>query len=235
MTRLSPNHSHNNSLGAANVSWLAIIGTTITPIIVIVGIIADGDSILCWFKEPCPIKPDNNATASQTQKTIPTPNSISTAANISEVSTFNKTPLHIEYVRSLAITPDGQTIVTGSSDNTIKVWDMATGNLKATLTGHSDSVRSVAISPDGQTIVSGSWDDTIKVWDLATGNLKATLTGHSSSVRSVAISPDGRTIVSGSWDETIKVWDLATGNLKATLSGHSKSLQSVAISPDGQT
>ncbi|NES72560.1 MAG: WD40 repeat domain-containing protein, partial [Okeania sp. SIO2D1] len=63
-----------------------------------------------------------------------------------------------------AISPDGQTIVSGSYDNTIKVWDLATGNLKATLTVHSWYVNSVAISPDGQNIVSGSHDKTIRVW-----------------------------------------------------------------------
>ncbi|NEP76760.1 MAG: tetratricopeptide repeat protein [Okeania sp. SIO3B3] len=162
-----------------------------------------------------------NATPSPTKKAVLTRNSISTATNIYEVRTFNKTSLHTDNVWSLAISPDGQTIVTGSGDNTIKVWDMATGNLKATLSGHTSWIRSVAISPDGQTIVSGSYDKTIKVWDMAKGNLKATLSGHTDNVNSVAISPDGQTIVSGSDDKTIKVWDLGTGNLKAIIFGHS--------------
>ncbi len=71
---------------------------------------------------------------------------------------------HSYYVYSVAISPDGRTIVSGSGDNTIKIWDLATGRLKATLTGHSYSVYSVAISPDGSTLVSGSYDNTIKVW-----------------------------------------------------------------------
>ena len=85
--------------------------------------------------------------------------------------------------------------MSGGGDGTIKVWDLGTGTLKRTLTGHSDSVSSVAISPDNSTIVSGSYYGTIKVWDLRTGQLKRTLTGHSDSVSSVAISPDNRTIV----------------------------------------
>ncbi|MGB3508184.1 MAG: VWD domain-containing protein [Microcoleaceae cyanobacterium] len=157
---------------------------------------------------------------------------ISYATNFSEVRTLTG---HSGVVFSVAISPDRQTMVSGSGDNTIKVWNLATGSLKATLTGHSNGVEYVVISPDGQTIVSGSADKTIKVWDLATGSLKATLTGHSNAVISVAISPDGQTIVSGSGDGLIKVWDLATGSLKATLTGHSDAVLSVTISPDGQT
>lgn len=139
---------------------------------------------------------------------------------------------------SIAISPDGQTILSGSGDNTIKIWHLATGKLLHTLTDHSEiltPVWSVAIRTNGKTLVSGSYEKTIKIWDLATEKLLHTLTGHSNSVNSVAISPDGQTIVSGSGDNTIKVWDLATGKLLHTLIGHSDSVRSVAISPNGQT
>jgi len=71
---------------------------------------------------------------------------------------------HSDSVGELAISPDGQTLVSGSSDNTIKIWQLSTGRELRTLTGHSEDVRSVAISPDGQTLVSGSDDHTIKIW-----------------------------------------------------------------------
>src|SRR6266851_1717169 len=142
---------------------------------------------------------------------------------------------HAAEVFSVAISPDGQTLVSGSWDNTIKVWELSTGKLIRTLTGHADAVWSVAISPDGQTLVSGSIDKTIKVWELSTGKLVRTLTDHAAEVWSVAISPDGQTLVSGSWDKTIKVWELSTGKLMRTLTDHEDEVWSVAISPDGQT
>ncbi|TAF04316.1 MAG: hypothetical protein EAZ78_09570, partial [Oscillatoriales cyanobacterium] len=79
-------------------------------------------------------------------------------------------------VKSLAISPDGQTLVSGSFDKTIKIWQLSTGRELRTLTGHSSEVNSVAISPDGQTLVSGSYDSTIKIWQLSTGRELRTLT-----------------------------------------------------------
>ena len=138
-------------------------------------------------------------------------------------------------VRSIAFSPDGKTLASGSDDDTIKLWDVATGTLKATLEGHAGSVNSVAFSPDGKTLASGSSDVTIKLWDVATEKLKTTLEEHTSSVNSVAFSPDGKTLASGSGDNTIKLWDVATRTLKVTLEEHTSSVNSVAFSPDGKT
>ncbi len=122
-------------------------------------------------------------------------------------SLFQTLKGHTDAVYSVAISPDGHTIVSGSRDDIIKVWDLATGREKRTLKGHTSYVYSVAISLDGRTIGSGSLDDTIKIWDLATGKEKIILQGHTWEVYSVAISLDERTIVSGSDDETIKIWN----------------------------
>ena len=103
-------------------------------------------------------------------------------------------------------------IVSGSDDETIRIWDAHTGNtIAGPFKGHTKSVWSVAFSPDGTCIVSGSKDQTILVWDACTGNIIAgPFKGHTDSVRSVAFSPDGTHIVSGSDDQTIRVWNAHT-------------------------
>ena len=144
---------------------------------------------------------------------------------------------HPGEVNSIAISSDGQHIVSGSYDKTICVWNTMTGELVAgPFSGHSDRVTSVAFSPDGQHIVSGSDDKTICVWNTMTGELVAgPFSGHSDWVTSVAFSPDGQHIVSGSSDKTICVWNTMTGELVAgPFSGHSSWVTSVAFSPDGQ-
>src|SRR6266567_809664 len=111
-----------------------------------------------------------------------------------------------EIVLCVGFPPDGQHIVSGSKDRTVRVWNAITGETAASpFTGHTDSVCSVAFSPDGQRIVSGSKDETIRVWNATTGETAAgPFTGHTDSVRSVAFSPHGHHIVSGSVDETIR-------------------------------
>ena len=135
-------------------------------------------------------------------------------------------------VYSVAISPDGRTLASSSPDKTIKIWNLASGQLIRTLTGHSDSVNHVAISPDGRTLVSSSSDKTIKIWNLASGQLIRTLTDNTGGV--LAISPDGRTLAIG--DLHIKIWNLASGQLIRTLTDDtSLSYFSIAISPDGRT
>eukprot|EP01079_Euglenida_sp_SAG-EU17-18_P010895 gene10896-1979_t len=141
---------------------------------------------------------------------------------------------HSNAVNCVASSPDGQYIASGSSDNTIRVWTAATGELVRELTGHTSHVWSVCFSPDGQYIASGSHDKTIRVWTAATGELVRELTGHTDSVGSVCFSPDGQYIASGSCDKTIRVWTAATGELVRELAGHTDSVWSVCFSPDGQ-
>ena len=142
---------------------------------------------------------------------------------------------HSERVRAVAISPDGQTIVSGSFDQTIRLWDLSGAPIGAPFQGHTDVVLSVAISPDGQMIVSGSFDQTIRLWDLSGAPIGAPFQGHTDAVSSVAISPDGQTIVSGSNDNTVRLWDLSGVPIGAPFQGHTDVVSSVAISPDGQT
>lgn len=143
---------------------------------------------------------------------------------------------HAKNVESVAFSPDGKLLASGSLDGTIKLWDTARGESVATLTGDMTFVTSLAFCPDGKSLVSAGDDDgTIHLWDVTTGKKLTTFKGHTKSVISVAISPNGKTLASGGWDNTIKLWDLASGKNITTLSGNTASVCSVVFSPDGQT
>ena len=144
---------------------------------------------------------------------------------------------HDNTVSSVMFSPDGKCIVSGSSDQTIRLWDAETGELlRPPLKGHEDAVLCVVFSPDGKQILSGSHDQTIRLWDAETGELvQPPLQGHEDGVLSVAFSPDGKWIVSGSDDKTIRVWNSETGKLlQPPLKGHEGWVSSVAFSPDGR-
>ncbi|MHC4657844.1 MAG: protein kinase domain-containing protein [Planctomycetota bacterium] len=146
---------------------------------------------------------------------------------------------HKHQTKSVAFSPDGKRIISGGLDQTIRVWDVASGAKLMTLSGHEGIVQSVAFSPDGKRIASGGSGATeahniIKVWDTRSGAEVRTLRGHVSYISSVAFSPDGKRIASASYDKTVKVWDDATGVEVMTLRGHEQAVLGVAFSPDGQ-
>ncbi|NEP35876.1 caspase family protein, partial [Moorena sp. SIO3B2] len=142
---------------------------------------------------------------------------------------------HTGHVNSVSFSRDGQTLASGSTDNTIKLWDPKTGKEIRTLHGHDNVVNSVSFSRDGQTLASGSTDNTIKLWDPKTGKEIRTLNGHDDLVTSVSFSRDGQTLASSSQDNTIKLWNLVTGKEIRTLNGHDDLVTSVSFSRDGQT
>jgi WD40 repeat protein/serine/threonine protein kinase len=120
---------------------------------------------------------------------------------------------------SMAITPDGRTVITGNDDKTVRLWDVASRRERLVLPGHRHFVWRTAVSPDGRTLASGSWDKTVKLWDVATGELKATLEGHKYELSSVAFSPDGRILASAAFPGQplqsvavgeVKLWDVGT-------------------------
>lgn len=137
-------------------------------------------------------------------------------------------------VNTLAISPDDYTLASGSDDKNIKLWDLNTQKVLATLSGHSQAVKSVAFSPDGKILATASDDKTIKLWQVETLKEICTLVGHSHAVKSIAFSPDGQILASGSWDKTIKLWDVNTGREIYTIAGHQLQVNSVAFSPQDQ-
>lgn len=141
---------------------------------------------------------------------------------------------HLGSVWSAAFSGDGKWIVTGSDDQTAKVWDVESGQERLTLKGHTAAVRAVACSPDNQRIATGSWDQTVRIWDSASGVELRVLKGHQAAVRAVAFSPDGRRLATGSWDNTARIWDVETGEEIVRMIGHKHWIVSVAFSRDGK-
>jgi RNA polymerase sigma factor (sigma-70 family) len=150
---------------------------------------------------------------------------------------------HNRPVRSVAFTPDGQTLASGGGEGTVKLWDVATGKLRATLKGHTNTVQSVTITADGKTLASGSNDRTVRLWDLATLEERATLKGRPTLCFSVAFTPDGKTLASGTSNvssglEELHLWDVTDvtkAMIRAILKGQSSDLVSVVFTPDGKT
>ncbi|MGF1495026.1 MAG: WD40 repeat domain-containing protein [Microcoleaceae cyanobacterium] len=138
---------------------------------------------------------------------------------------------HEDEIWSAEFSPDGNKIVTASSDGTAKLWN-AQGELIKSLVDHEARVNSAEFSPDGEKIVTASFDYTAIIWN-AEGRQLTTLRGHSDQVWTAEFSPDGERIVTGSDDQTAKVWSIQ-GKLLATLDGHTDVVTAVEFSPDSQ-
>jgi WD40 repeat protein len=134
-------------------------------------------------------------------------------------------------VWSIDFSPDGELLVSGSEDRTIRIWDAATGACLAVWLAHEHWVRSVVFSPDGKRIASSSFDRTIKIWDARTYECLQTFHGHQQRVVALAFSLDNLHLISGSNDRTVKLWDLATSRCLKTFFGHGDGIWAVAYHP----
>ena len=154
----------------------------------------------------------------------------------SDLSAHGRSSQHEGAVSAICMTPYGTRVITGSWDNTLKVWGTATGvQVERTIDRHKGCVHDVAVTPDGQRFVSVSWDKTVRVWNFATVEQLAILYGHSTWVNCVEVSLNGKVAITGSWDKTVRIWDLKTcDGSHQVLEGHSAAIFCLRLAQDRQ-
>ena len=139
---------------------------------------------------------------------------------------------HTDSVKAVAVTRDGQHIISGSYDKTVKVWSVASKSLVSTCEGHTSWVKAVAVMPDGQRILSGGWDTTVRV-HLLNGTLENTFELHTYGVTALVALPDNQHALSGWADGAIKLFNVNDGAVLRTFKHHTQSVWSLALLPGG--
>jgi RNA polymerase sigma factor (sigma-70 family) len=187
-------------------------------------------------------KPDDAAPAARSEEARPAEKDAAgdplPAGAVSRLGTLRFR--HASTIYSIAFAPDGKVVATGSLDNTVRLWDTATGKELARLGWHNGpkivaQVISVAFSPDGKTVASGSNDGTVRLWDPKTGKALHEIESGQGLVAAMAFGPEGKTLVTAHGEgKCLIVWDAATGKEQRRLTGHADALSAVACSEDGK-
>lgn len=141
---------------------------------------------------------------------------------------------HDNSINDLRLMADERRFFSASADNTIRLWNLSTGEVLQTFIGHETFVNTIVLSPDERTLYSGSADGAMLAWDPNTGDQRAAFVGHDGPVNTLDRNPDGRLLVSGASDGTIKIWETDTQALVNTLAGHQGAVNTLLITDDGQ-
>uniref|UniRef100_A0A7S3ZBZ8 Guanine nucleotide-binding protein subunit beta-like protein n=1 Tax=Lotharella globosa TaxID=91324 RepID=A0A7S3ZBZ8_9EUKA len=136
---------------------------------------------------------------------------------------------HLGWVRSVAVDPTNEWFATGAGDRTIKIWDLASGQLKLTLTGHINSVMGLAVSHKYPYLFSVGNDKLVKCWDLEQNKVVRHYHGHLSGVYCCGIHPTQDLLITGSRDSTARVWDIRTKAEAFVLGGHTNCVASLGV------
>jgi hypothetical protein len=137
-------------------------------------------------------------------------------------------------VYQVAFSTDGKLLATANDDNSVRLWDAATGKVGKTLWGHTGPVYTLAFSPDGQFLASAGVDKSILLWNVSSGKMVRKMTGHTAEINAITFSPGGQILATGSSDFSVRLWDVNTGKEVGAGHGHQGAVQTVAFSPDGK-
>ena len=144
----------------------------------------------------------------------------------------------VPYSRCIAFSSDGAGVVTASAghkmDKIARIWSSASGDLLATLVGHSEWVARAQFSPDDNRVITGSYDATARLWDARTGNELAVIDGHKGPLSTAAFSPDGSSILTASMDHTARIWKGAAFEKVIVLAGHLGGITEAIFSPNSR-
>ena len=141
---------------------------------------------------------------------------------------------HTESINSAVFSYDGKYALTASSDNTARIYEVASGKEVHILAGHTDDVKSAVFSPDGKYALTASRDNTARIYGVASGKEVHILSGHTSDINSAVFSPDGKYALTASLDETARIYDVMSGKEVHILAGHTSSVYSAVFSSDGK-